>query len=680
MNDVLKIETILGYVANDNHLRASRDGREFEGIIPDPTWTEELVKRDGTVTDTVAEMKKVILKYEWQTRKLAPLLKGRTTQETCRNIWNFLFKHIKYQEDDEGKEQLRSPALSWALRTVRGIDCDDFTLFAGCLMYNLNIPFYIRIARYKGKDYFQHVYPVIPLRTKQYITIDAVLDEYDAEKPPIETKDFLVMNTSNLNGIDISVLGSIEQEELNEVAGILSGEDFREVAELEGLGKLPTRAQELRAIHNHLLRTRRIVSRRPYLIKDAEHPKSFLGMVDYALKYWDTDKREEALGILAGEEDRVNDLEGLSGKPEGHEEVELFYGLNGLGSYDVLGKAKRQRKFFSKVKSAVKKAGQGIKKIAKALIKFNPLTATIRGAVLLALKVNLLKVSSKFKWGYLTEEEAKAKGFNMDEWRKLKKQLHAAENMYVKVLQGNASAFKKAMLSGRGGKLNGLEGLGYVATAAAAGATSTAVPFITKIINLLKKINYKKLIENVSALKLKGKKAKAEESEAPTEEGQSAMPEGGETSEGDPNVDVSQDAPPEESETTNGNADAEPKTPTGEKTESTPTETDSTEDSGSSNVPATTSNRAMTKTTDSGGAEESIITKAMNWVKANPTTSILLGAGAAFLIYKAVAPKARALSGVRRGRKKKGNAKKHPPKTVSGVPRKRKGKVKRVKL
>lgn len=666
MNDILKIQSILGYTANDNHLRASRDGKEFEGILPVPSYSEEIVKRNGNVTDTVAEMKKVIKANAWQTKKLARLLKGKDTYDTCQNIWNFLFTHIKYKEDDEGKEQLRTPALSWSIRKSRGIDCDDFTLFAGCLLYNLHIPQYIRIARYEGKSYFQHVYPVIPLEDKKYITLDAVLDEYDAEKPTVETKDFKVMNTTNLFGVDISVLGTVEDDELNEISGILTGEDFKELSELEGLGMASSREQELRAIRNHLLRTRGIIARRPHLIRVVESPQQFLGMVDYALKYWDTDKRDEALGVLIAEEEKMNELAGLGRHDEGHEDVELFYGLNGVGSYDVLGKVKRQRKFFSKVKEAAKKAGAGIKKIAKTLIRFNPLTVTIRGAVLLALKVNLLKVASKLKWGYLTEEEAKTRGFDMDEWRKMKSQLQKAENMFVKVLQGKAENFKKAILTGRGGKLSGTDSLGIVATAAVGASTTAAVPFITKIIGLLKKIDFKKLIANVSALKNKGK-AKAEESDAVTEEGQSAMPEGGETSDG----------ASDGTETTNGNEDATG----GEKTKvnsdvvTDQGEGEKTEEEASTNPPTKNVSTAVAKSQDV--AQENVFTKAINWVKENPKTSVLVGAGAAFLLYQLVKPKAKhSLSGVRKkGKHKKGKAKANPPHTVTGASRKRKKKT-----
>lgn len=140
MNEQLKIETILGYVANDNPLRASRDGKAFEAMLPAPAWTEQKVKRNVTVKDTVTEMKRIIKGYDWQTLKLAKQLRDKDLYSTCKNIWNFLYTHIKYKEDDEGQEQLRTPSRSFAQRLSRGIDCDDFSIFAGCILHILNIP------------------------------------------------------------------------------------------------------------------------------------------------------------------------------------------------------------------------------------------------------------------------------------------------------------------------------------------------------------------------------------------------------------------------------------------------------------------------------------------------------------------------------------------------------------
>lgn len=656
----LKIETILGYVANDNPLRASKDGKSFEGLIPAPAWTELTVKRNGSVYDTVNEMRKIIKHYHWQASKLAPVLKGKNLYDTCKNIWDFLFYHIRYNEDTPGKEELRTLSRTFAERKT-GVDCDDFSIACGCILRQLNIPFYIRIARYDGKNYFQHVYIVVPVKEKQYITIDGVLDEYDAEKTPSETKDFLVMNTNNLNGIDISVLGGIEDETRNEIAGILSGADFKEVTEMEGLGTPATEEQELSAIHGHLQRTRNLIASRPDLVSDSEHPESFLGMADYALKYWHTPKRDEALGILEGEETRLNELEGLGNSSEGYEDVELFHGLSEDGTYNILGKIKRQRKFFTKVREAVKRAGKGITKLAKGLVRYNPLTVTIRGSVLLALKINLFKIASKLKWGYLTEDEARAQGLDMGEWAKVKKQLAKAENMYVNILQGNAGAFKKAMLSGRAGKLHGIEDeheFGIVPVVAA-GAATTAVPFITKLLNLLKNINYKKLISTIKNIKDR----KAAQADLTTPEGGSAMPEGG-----------SANTPTDASDSAEGSSNIR-LIQQGKKTVMSENNSGESSGGGGSSGNTADKNNPDNLPDDPNAPKPSFITKAMDWVKENKTTSILIGAGAAFLIYglathKSKKPKT-ALSGAGRGKKKKGNSKKNPPHSISGTGRKR---------
>lgn len=658
MNDVLKIQSIFGYVANDNPQRASKDGRAFEEVIPSPSWTEEIVKRNGTVTNTVHEMQKIIRDYHWQVAKLAPKLKGKDVYDTCKNIWDFLFTHIKYKEDEEGKEELRTFCRSWAQRLTRGIDCDDFSIAAGCLLYQYKIPFYIRIARYKDKDYFQHVYVVVPFRDKQYITIDAVLDEYDAEKEPAETKDFLVMNTNNLNGIDISVLGSISDDMLNEVSGILTGIDFNDPEVLEGtLG----RERDLSALKNHLIRTRRVIADYPHFVKEVENPQSFLGMVDYALKYWDTDKRDEALRILSSEEDRQNELEGLGGMLEGYEDVELFYGTNGLGSYNILGKAKAVKKFFTKVKEAATKAGTAVKtattavkaaaqKAVKAVVKYNPVSLAARAGLLLAMKTNLLQVASKLKWGYLTEAEARAHGFDMTEWQKLRTQLTNIENLFVKDLQGSGATFKNAILTGRAGGLSGTDaGLGVVAAAAGAASTAAAMPFITKILGLIKNIDFKKLLSNINVAKLiQAKKTAEQPATIPEAEGASSIPESG-----------------GESEQTN-----EPLAPETNETSTLP----ATTEEGTFDTDAMLPDGSYAKTINKeGDTKENIFTKAMTWVKENPTTSILIGAGAAFLIYQAVKTKKRALSGTRRGGKKtKGKAKKNLPKTISGASTNRK--------
>jgi hypothetical protein len=671
--DSIHIENI-GYTANNNPSRAIRNGEEYEELIPAPDWQEVKVRRGADVSQTVHEMKKLIIKSAWQTKALSQRLQGNNTYNTCNNIWNFLFSHIKYKEDDAGEEQLRTPALSWHIRTSRGIDCDDFSIFASTILYNLGIPHYLRIARYEDKDYFQHVYVVVPQTGKHYITIDGVLDQYDSEKETAETKDFLIMGANNLNGIDVSVLSGFEDDNFNEISGVLLGVDFDRVNELEGLGQIASREEELGSIYNHLVRTRQLIHRRPHYIKQVEHPDTFLGMLDYAIGYWNTNKRDEALDVLEEKENELNRLQGLDGLADGYEDAGLFYGVEGLHGISALGRVRAKRGFFKRVKEIAKKAGQGIKKIAKALVRFNPLTITIRGGVLLAMKTNLFKMASKIKWGYLTEEEARSNGFDLEEWRNAKNQLQKIEHMFVNILQGKPEKLKKAIISGRGGGLTGLGALGYEpVTIAATGAVTTAMPFIKKVMAIIKKINFKKLVANVKPILLKLKKKRAEkggggdeaaetpEAEAPspnTEEAEnkSALPDTKDEDTGGESI-VSRIA----SKASGGSSGS----------------SSSSESTGDENLPATQKDNTPT-TNESGGSgsnakegEENIFTKAMSWVKENPGKTALVAGGLILGITALVKMNSKkSLGRPSRGKSKKGKAKKNPPRAISGVKKK----------
>ncbi|MDP2385691.1 MAG: transglutaminase-like domain-containing protein [Bacteroidota bacterium] len=665
METLIKIENILGYTANNNPSRAIRSGAEYEELIPAPDWHEEVVSRNADVDKVVHDMQALIKKSAWQTKELSKRLLAKDIYTTCKNIWNFLFTHTKYKEDDKGKEQLRTPALSWYLRTIRGIDCDDFSIFASTILYNLGIPHYLRVAKYE-ENYFQHVYVVVPQTQKKYITIDAVLDEYDAEKQPTEIKDFIVMNKINLNGIDVTVLSGIEDDFFNELSGVLSGKDFEPIAELEGLGKIPTREEELSAVYNHLIRTRDLIRNNPDTIKQVEHPETFLQMIDYAITYWNTDKRDEALRILAEKEQELNELQGLGNMEEGYEEAQLFYGVEGLNGIIGLGKTQAKRGFFSAVKNVVQQAGQGIKtavqsttqavktavtnpmqaikNVAQTLVKYNPASVAVRAGVLLAMKTNFEKIAEKLKWGYLTEAEARANGFDLNEWKKVKEQLTKTEHVFSDVLQGNKEELKKTILTGRGGGLNALNGinedLGVVVAAAATTSIAAAMPFIKKILDYTKGIDFKKLLSKVNISKLMQGKKQAE-------------------------VDVANRV--------TAVAHGLPSNPSALKTASQSASEETGGEENNTYLPST-QKETSPNTTDNTTPDpegESPITKVMDWVKENKGMTALI-AGGLILAFSPGARKAIGFGGTSgKGRRRKGKKKKNPPKTISGAGKKK---------
>ncbi len=192
--------------------REVKDGREFDSYFPPPDATDTTVKKSADVEDTLALIQKTVPLTLWQTKKIARKLKGKTLDETCSNIWHFVYDHIKYKKDKEGVEQVRSPRRTWWERQ-KGVDCDCYTEFISSILLNLNIPHKARITKYPKHPpevpRWQHIYPVVPVDGNvnktltdrdDYIVIDCVKDEYDNEQPFLENKDY-DMRLDYLDGI-----------------------------------------------------------------------------------------------------------------------------------------------------------------------------------------------------------------------------------------------------------------------------------------------------------------------------------------------------------------------------------------------------------------------------------------------------------------------------------------------
>lgn len=190
----------LGLVANSK--RSIRSGSEYNKYFLGGVEGKEItLVPNGSVSDTVEQMKKIVKATLAQTKNIAPVLKGSSRLETARNLWNFLYGHVQYTKDNPLREQLRTPARTWQDR-ARGVDCDCYAIFISSVLTNLGIPHFFRIAAYNGGD-FQHVYVVVP--DGKEIIIDPVLNTFNSEHPYSKKKDFN-MRVTMLSGV--SALGA----------------------------------------------------------------------------------------------------------------------------------------------------------------------------------------------------------------------------------------------------------------------------------------------------------------------------------------------------------------------------------------------------------------------------------------------------------------------------------------
>jgi len=580
--------------------RAIKDGSRYNSYFPPPDERDRVIIKDGEVTDTVELMEKVVWKYLDDTKRIAPLLMRPSTIDTCRAIWEFIYNYVQYKLDQRGLEQLRRPARSWAERAT-GVDCDCMSIFTSSILTNLKIPHSFRITKY-SEDSWQHVYVIVPITgANNYCVIDAVVSEFNYEKKYTDKMDY----TMNLKGINVAVLSGV------------SGNDHYEAVmatSLSGVGLGATTNQsDLDKLYQNIVATRNAVAQNPSLVSTVDDPQALIKMLDYAIQYWYTDKRNEALDILAKNEAQLN-LQNGAISMNGSE-----YDLDDLGLSGVKVKG-----FFTNVKKTVKtvgkKVGPSAKAAVKAVVKYNPLSIAARTGFLLAMKLNLGKMASKLKWAYGTQQQASAKGVSASNWQKSKNSLAKIEKLFADKLQGSRQALKNAILNGRAGNLSGFieeQFLGYLGDPASTSLIAAAAPVIIATIQILRESG------------LIGK---------------------------DENIDMN---------TLNNEINSDPGAADGaaEFQNTDPNEIEKiamTTQSESSLAPATTSNDTPeTPKSSKGGI--------MNYIKTNPVPAVIGGGLLAFGIYQLLKPKKKAtgLSGYRTKRRATTSTRKTSPRKTS---------------
>ena len=201
---------------------------KYDHLLPTSVGRDTVIVGAGKakLEDTLELMQQVIVETLNDTKLLAEKFKSNSTFDTCKKIWDFVYRHIQYTMDKTGIEQVRRPSRTWADR-IKGVDCDCYTVFIGSILTNLGIPFKMRITKYGGKHHFQHVYPIVPT-TNGHITLDCVTDRFNYEVRFSEKQDIVLTNKiKNLNGF-----------------GILSGVDIADIS-LNALSASPIPLREV---------------------------------------------------------------------------------------------------------------------------------------------------------------------------------------------------------------------------------------------------------------------------------------------------------------------------------------------------------------------------------------------------------------------------------------------------
>jgi len=408
----------------ESRRRKIRSGKEFDQLFPPPTKQDVTIRQSGDVEDTLALIRKTVPKSLWHTQRIAEKLKGRTLEETCSNIWHFVYDHIQYKRDKDGVEQVRSPRRTWWERET-GVDCDCYTEFISSILLNFGIPHKARITKYPKRypqvPNWQHIYPIVPrdgnidrefTDRDSYIVLDCVKDEFDSEQPFLERKDY---------DMRLDYLDGVEEEE--------SGEEA--------------------------------VAYDPYELMGTEYPEpDSVDFADLASIYDD----EELGSIFKKIGKAVSKVAKTVAKPVATVAKTVAKPVAKVAKVvakPVAKVAKAVAKPVAKVVTKVAdKVGDGIRLINRYA---NPATILLRNGFLLAMKINLFNVAGRLRYGYLTDAQATERNMNIAALGKVRSVKDRAETVYWQA-GGKRENLKKGVLNGKGNKdkkvpLNGLFGI-----------------------------------------------------------------------------------------------------------------------------------------------------------------------------------------------------------------------------
>lgn len=117
--------------------------------------------------------------------QLAQALKGADQVQTCYNIWKFWKENVKYVEDPDGIQVIKSPAILYHLGEG---DCKSYSVAVAACLKQLGIPYAYRFITQEANNPFHHVY-VVAYTDKGTVLIDCVIDFFNKENPYARKKD-----------------------------------------------------------------------------------------------------------------------------------------------------------------------------------------------------------------------------------------------------------------------------------------------------------------------------------------------------------------------------------------------------------------------------------------------------------------------------------------------------------
>jgi hypothetical protein len=430
--------------------RASYDIEKVNGAIPEAKGTTRTIGTGGI--ELTLDVILLTIEENWRAIKQASeLLRARTLEQTCYNVWHFLKTNTVYELDRAAYEEIRTPQR---LMKDRKGDCDDYAIFSASVLKALGYEPYLWVVAFNGSENYGHIYTGI-----ENTVLDGVMPTFNVHPDHI-TKAMLL----KLNGKREVIHGNPQNIKdttmiIQQLAG-LTDTQYKGFVENE-YNRLRNKQNLSFPEREHLNRLKVIK-----LLEGAGHSEFAKNLMP---------------GVAGVDENfnvYYNDVESAD---EADEILTEYESLQGLGDIEGIGKVFDKLKEFNKKQVArAKEAIQKTKNVAKKVSKFVVKTglAPARGAFLLLLEMNFLHIAERLYITYLSKEIIQKIGIDLNEFQKVVDFRIKFENFWEKA--GGKKETIYEVVSKRGKKKaeeRGFKGLGIAP--AVAGGVAAASPFLS---------------------------------------------------------------------------------------------------------------------------------------------------------------------------------------------------------
>lgn len=146
-----------------------------KAVIPKFAGVKTDLLTDADNSDLRKAIKDAVPAAVEQTKDLAEYFKATNERETCKRIFDYLKKNVKYKADD-WQQVVQMPSA--IMRKGAVADCKSMSLFTAAILQNLGIPWHFVLASYTDSAIPGHIYCV----TDSGCIIDVVWGKFDSEK------------------------------------------------------------------------------------------------------------------------------------------------------------------------------------------------------------------------------------------------------------------------------------------------------------------------------------------------------------------------------------------------------------------------------------------------------------------------------------------------------------------